>query len=470
MTGKRRSGATTALALDPRPHAFGGIAEQGLTLVDSDGDLILEVEEPPGKEQGREYCEYRVNSNSLRQSSSYFETLLHPDKFGEGATVAAKHDSVRSEYASISDVPAQKLPHIRLTDIGSVSRITTVKHIMADFLRALHGLDLSTGSPPLSNLANLAIVADRFDALPYFTQYVRRKKFIKALDGKANNKAGSLSEERMRQRVMIGIMLDYPPWAITYSERLIVRGSVRWKTEAPSDIAAALWWDLPSRVEELFGTQHWRQLRTLDCELQSRLYIRDTAVDEHADELIYRRECILETIDSLQSRFLALYTSRERQCKLGYDTSAQCDSFQLGEMLRFFTRQGTIRLQGTIFDTSEAPEPYSGDIEQLLASLRQCPSYQVDGNHAHCGLRSRLIPLLDVLEAFLQDVGICAECWQGNRAEYAWLEAKRPLTWKRYRFSTRRYQEGGEQLHMARHLDVRDIFTAVDRDWTATDA
>jgi len=230
---------------------------------------------------------------------------------------------------------------------------------------------------------------------------------------------------------------------------LIMTDSVRWKPQAEEDHGAALWWDIPHGLE---------------------------------DEMITRREYILETINSLQGHFLKLYTSVERQCKLGYDSSIQCDSFQLGEMVRFFIRLGTLRLQGTIYDTEPSPL-YSGDIDRLLESLRQCSSYQIDRNHAHCGLRTRLLPLLDhiqnllCLDAGSIDIGVCADCWNNNRSQYAWSEAKRPLIWSRSRLSTgmkapisqgtKKERPLSQNSCLNRHLVVRDMFMAVERDWTA---
>lgn len=416
------------------------LGETGTIIVVSPaGDLILDVRD----ESGKESFAYRVELECLSQASPYFSNLLHPGKFGEGARVRSEYESLKSRYGNVAQATPDELPHVAIMDIGRISKVNTIKNITADFLRALHGLDLSTASPPIPNLANLAIVADRFDALTYLSKYVRRRRYLQGVDGKTRTKSGaSLPEERVRQRLLIGIMLDHAPWVATYSKRLIINGSTRWKPGASEDDRAALWWDLPQGVE---------------------------------DELIYRRECILETINSLQSHFLKLYTSGERQCKLGYDNSVQCDSFQLGEMVRFFIRLGTLRLQGMIYD-SETSQAYAGDIDRLIDTLRQCPSYQVDRNHAHCGLRTRLIPLLDLIQNHLSldagslDVGICADCWQNHRAEYAWSEAKRPLMWTRSDLSRRRIQGDTQgSLCLARHHNVRDMFAAFERDWTARD-
>lgn len=130
---------------------------------------------------------------------------------------------------------------------------------------------------------------------------------------------------------------------------------------------------------------------------------------------------------------LSLYlSSKRRQCKLGYDSSPQCDSFQLGEMTRFFAKIGTLQLQGTIFaDPADTfPPPYQGEIDQLIVALRQCPAYQVDKNHAHCGLRTRLIPALDPIQGYIRaETGVCRHCWKEDRNSYRWYEGEPVSTW-----------------------------------------
>ncbi|OBT57193.1 hypothetical protein VE04_02390, partial [Pseudogymnoascus sp. 24MN13] len=101
-----------------------------------------------------------------------------------------------------------------------------------------------------------------------------------------------------------------------------------------------------------------------------------------------------------------------------YDSSAACDSFQLGEMVKFFVNKGIFAFTSPLLVNEEDyPEPYDGDIENLITALRQCPSYQYDKNHAHCGLRTRLIPALDFIQAMLASgVGIDRGNWKAERA------------------------------------------------------
>ena len=393
----------------------------GVIEISAQGDIVLHVEHQNGKAKAA--CAFRVGSAILKANSKYFERLLHPGRFGEAASIEARHMSIRDRYGSTAEAPSKELPLITIEDIGRISTVKSIDPLMTDFFYILHGKDIQQ-HPPVANLANLAIVADRFDALGIVKSYVRRKKMIKAIDGKTAPKSDAvLSEEKVRQRLLVAILLDYPLWLEKYSARLIVKGWIAKEQET----FAALWWDLPSRVEE---------------------------------EVAYRRECVLETVQSLPSHFLALYTSRERQCKLGYDSSAQCDSFQLGEMMRFFARIGTFQFQGTIIDLNDPPTPYAGDLYDLLDKLKQVPEYQIDRFHTHCGIRTRITPLLDSLQECLQYLGICPECWRGDRREYAWIEQKRPLIWRRQAFRLK------SQEHGNRHADVRAMFTATERDWS----
>lgn len=424
--------------------------DEELLIIVANGDFILDV----AQEEGGQRFSYRVDSKTLQHNSRYFENLLS-DRFNEGQQLARALQVLKlGEYASITDAPADVLPHISIINVGrvAVAKASSIRNLLADFLRAVHGSDLAVTNPPIANIANLAVVADRFDAVACLSRYIQRKKYLQLIDAKSRGKASpTQTEERMRQKLFVGLLFDHPPWVTRYSKQLIMRDSVQWRPGAEEDHTKALWWHLPNGVE---------------------------------DELIQRREYILETINSLQAHFLKLYTSGERQCKLGYDTSISCDSFQLGEMVRFFFKIDTIRLQGNIYDNTE-PTYYLGDIDRLLASLRQCSNYQIDNNHGHCGLRSRLLPLLDLIQNQLGldtgslDIGICADCWNEHRPAYAWQLAKRPIMWSHprslpgNRALTNGVARKGHQRTpsscLGKHVAVRDLFMAVERNWTPRD-
>ncbi|KAB2577591.1 hypothetical protein BFW01_g9788 [Lasiodiplodia theobromae] len=222
-------------------------AEAGPTVVSDSGDLLLRVKE----DDDQEGFLYRVESNRLREASSYFEKLLSGG-FSEAANVAVHHERLRKQYSTMADVPLDELPEVTIVDIGRTSKVSTIKLITADFLRALHKQPLGNGkdAPPVTNMANLAIVADRFDALDTFSQFVHQRKYLQMIDAKTKGKtAASLPEERVRQKLLIGALLNYPPWTKLYSKRLILGGSERWNNEAIEESGGALWWDISTGIE-----------------------------------------------------------------------------------------------------------------------------------------------------------------------------------------------------------------------------
>jgi hypothetical protein len=177
-------------------------------------------------------------------------------KFGEGAKVSKKLKALAKSYTYVSDAPVHELPRVQVVDVGRISRVNSIKSLFGDFLKILHGQDITTGSMspagaaiPIANVANIAVVADRFDALPHTATYVRRKRILETIDARNKAKAPKPTEERLRQRLLVGVLLDHPSWLSSASQNLIIAGSVRWKRDAPEDNDLPLWWDQPHGLE-----------------------------------------------------------------------------------------------------------------------------------------------------------------------------------------------------------------------------
>ncbi|KAI9779528.1 MAG: hypothetical protein M1839_007336 [Geoglossum umbratile] len=371
-------------------------AQAAVVDISKTGDLVLAV----SLAEGAAPVSYRVDSGLLRQSSRYFGRLLHPDRFKEGLAFRDALARLERRQLDPSALPAHMLPQIELGEIGLASPGRGLETILGDFLRVLHGAAPGTAQLSLSYLAKMAVLADRFDCIPRVAQYFNGSPNLlrkTELKDKGKGLYGG-AEERFRQKVLVGWYFSDWEWFKVYSRKLVLGGSIQWAGDEKVKNAGeqGIWWDLPGGLE---------------------------------DELRYRRECILNTLNALQLHFLKLYTSKRRQCKLGYDSSPQCDSFQLGEAIRFFTRIGTLRLQGLIFgpgddgdseDGAAAGRQLVGDVESIIASMKQAPSYQIDTNHRHCGVRTRLIPALEHIEAILPSAGLCLRCWERDRNGYAW--------------------------------------------------
>jgi hypothetical protein len=117
----------------------------------------------------------------------------------------------------------------------------------------------------------------------------------------------------------------------------------------------------------------------------------------------------------------ALLQSRQFQCRGGFNNASQCDIFQLGQMIRFFSmRAKTIFLGSTLIDpdfdlnpneadhrvgearNDQPPGPPS-DITAIIASMKQYPDYSIDEAHTGCGVRRKIMPALECVEKFVWD-------------------------------------------------------------------
>ena len=89
-------------------------------------------------------------------------------------------------------------------------------------------------------------------------------------------------------------------------------------------------------------------------------------------------------------------------------------------MTRFFSRKKILDFD-TWFPNHTVDLHVTDDAEWMLSQLQQCPDYQIDQFHRHCGIRSDLLKMLPVLSPSGQ-VGVCLDCWNKDREKESWLE------------------------------------------------
>jgi hypothetical protein len=148
---------------------------------------------------------------------------------------------------------------------------------------------------------------------------------------------------------------------------------------------------------------------------------------------------------TLGTSFSSSSFHREYQCRAGFGNGSQCDLFHLGQMTRFFAlRSKSIFLGSTLIDPDfrmdeededdvenggATPASYSGppsDIISIFASMKQYPDYQIDTNHQGCGVRRRILPVLNGIEKFILDprglLGIDLQEWEDSskRPQFQW--------------------------------------------------
>ena len=208
--------------------------------IDPDGDLVLRIRD---QGTGTDY-EYRVSTTALCRTSHYFHVLLDPSKFSEGVTV----DRRLKALGGLETIPFSELPMILIPDIGQVSKGVSTKSAVALFLHVLHNDDFPWPIPRLSFVALLAIVADRFAAITPIANYVIQQNWKSKLV--VQKGPSSTTEARVRQQLLIGLILGFPDWVRQYSAILIVQGSEKWKAQNEEDKEEeVLWWSLPNGIE-----------------------------------------------------------------------------------------------------------------------------------------------------------------------------------------------------------------------------
>ena len=114
-------------------------------VISSGGDLILDV----SQEENSPRFSYRVDSKILQQDSRYFENLLS-SRFSEGQHLSAALQALKlGPYSTIAEVPAGDLPRISILNVGkiAISKASSLQKLVADLLRAVHGVDIGTIPP-----------------------------------------------------------------------------------------------------------------------------------------------------------------------------------------------------------------------------------------------------------------------------------------------------------------------------------
>jgi hypothetical protein len=300
--------------------------------------------------------------------------------------------------------------------------------------------DLKVQSTSL--VARLIDLADSFNSPRIVRDVLRRigysyGKIKPGLFSKLNSSLLSMREDRIRQIIFISSFLGDSRVTRLMTHSLIVVGSKFWINglEGPLEEEDFRWKYLPDGLEGVYPSSF---IQTPVAKLCLR-----------AEEIYYRRQCVLNTITDLQAHFLRIYGgmedldsakpssnnrslgaafmtsgpalnhSRQFQCRGGFSNSSQCDLFQLGQMIRFFSmRAKTIFFGSTLIDPDFSATPEDehtvgenrndasappSDITAIISSLKQYPDYPIDEAHTGCGVRRRIMPALECVEKFAWD-------------------------------------------------------------------
>ncbi|CAM1503941.1 Fc.00g015320.m01.CDS01 [Cosmosporella sp. VM-42] len=393
---------------------------------------------------------YRVSLETLKKHSKYFLNLFANERFREAKTIRDAHGRLAAMKIKPGEANSMDLPWITITDDDTASKAAGRENVLEDMLNIIHQKPPKTTLVTMSYVTTLAIIADRFDcATPISRALHHDLKFRWPLTSnkplRAENGTPTDAEQALRQKILVAWLLGQSMKLHQSTRELVMRGSCLWSDFLDADAdRTAVWWNLPDGLEE---------------------------------EIRYRRECILNTIASVQRHFLSLYSSRNRQCPLGYDSSAACDSFQLGQMFKFLISKNlTFLVDFSPMSLDAVPDTAMIDVEELLGTLQKCPNYQIDKHHTNCGLRVRIEPILSYIRTMLSAsvVAIPYTDWKRRRTEVSWVASKGgydvggDIPGKNFAFTRAIASDQRLRYEGAIYADkmAKAIFTADTWDWT----
>ncbi|KAL7922936.1 hypothetical protein ACQKWADRAFT_290752 [Trichoderma austrokoningii] len=340
---------------------------------------------------------YRVSQAALKKHSQYFANLFSNPKFSEASTIDEAYKKLAALKIEPGKADAADLPWIRITDDDEATKAAGREHVFEDMLKIIHQKPLKAPRVAFPEVATLAILADRFDCLTVVARSLNGIRWPMTSNRPFVDDAGrnTDAEQMLREKILVSWLISNGMKLHQAARELVVRGSRLWSDYSDErEQLTAAWWHLPEDIEE---------------------------------ELKYRRECVLNTIASVQRHFLNLYCSKERQCKLGYDSSGACDSFQLGQMIKFLVSKNLLFLVDYTSPSLEAvPDGAMINLDDLLTTLKECPNYQIDKHHTNCGLKIRMDPIIDYIRTMLSASGtsIAHADWKKRRSEVSWTQLR----------------------------------------------
>ncbi|RAL16869.1 uncharacterized protein BO97DRAFT_430928 [Aspergillus homomorphus CBS 101889] len=344
---------------------------------------------------------------------------------------------------------------------------------------------------PISLVARLVELADAFNSPQAIKTALKQSGYAfgkgKFPLTKFDSSLLKLAEDRIRQTIFVARCLDEHAIFQVYTHTLVVLGSKYWTNGVEAHETPTFPWRyFTGGIEEELYFRRQCVLNTI-TDLQAH-FLRVYGALEGQDEATAVATSTSASSSSTTSTstnsqppprppFSLPATSttlhpRHFQCRYGFANSSACDAFHLGQMTRFFAlRTKTIFLGSTLIDdpdfllvlddendgseTDQAnspnqhhnpPSPQTQQHQQqqqqqptniiaLLASLKQCPDYQIDANHTGCGIRRRFLPPLDCIERFVGDgrgllgVDLLSSRWDAAQwplAAGSWANRARP--------------------------------------------
>lgn len=263
-------GSSAHASLDSAPSRDVQSTAGAQKVICRDGDLIIQYIEESSSVTHR----WRVDSDSLRRNSPYFEALLDPQKFAEGrllaqdkqnqlaasksapsARNAAESHGDRSEVLNIPTVRLIESPMTKLCGTDAIGAFLEILCLNVQDRETRAAVERDLRNMPISLFERIIEIAEALNSPKFVNESLRRVVHgesggTKGTHSKFNPTTWKWSEERVRQKIIIALSLGEAQTAKVMTHSLVVTGSRYWanKPEMPS-IPHLRWQYLPHGIE-----------------------------------------------------------------------------------------------------------------------------------------------------------------------------------------------------------------------------
>lgn len=235
-----------------------------------DGDLIIEYTE---LSSGVNHC-WRVDSDSLRRNSPYFQALLDPLKFAEGRLLAqhkqkqlAESKPAPSPQTAVDsnedrpeglDLPTVKLvesPIIKLCGVDAIDAFLKILCLDAQDQETRAVAENDLRNMPISLLERTIEIAEDLNSPTFVNDTLRRVVHgegggSKRTNARFNPNEWKWNEDRVRQKIIIALKLGETQTAQVLTHTLVVTGSRNWVNKPEKLSTPHLRWQyLPHGIE-----------------------------------------------------------------------------------------------------------------------------------------------------------------------------------------------------------------------------
>ena len=151
-----------------------GQKQPKIMIIDESGDVVIRFLRSENAGEAP-VCDYRVSSEKLQKASRYYEAMIAPGRFSEGAKFHSTIDSLKTRYqGKVHKIPAAELPVLLFPKIEQLTVTNMTIRAVKVFMLLAHGMQDPSEKQSVCLLAHLTVVAEQILGVHTTTEYANQ--------------------------------------------------------------------------------------------------------------------------------------------------------------------------------------------------------------------------------------------------------------------------------------------------------